>query len=57
MDTTGVTETGAPGAGSTSRGDRDGTSEGSGSQDSGGIPPRREHQAGSATPERGAPSN
>jgi len=57
MDTTGVTETGAPGAGNPPRGDRDGASEGSGSQDLGGSPSRRERQAGTATPERGAPSD
>jgi len=57
MDTTGVTETGAPGAANPSRGDRDGASESSGSQDPGGIPPRRGQQAGTATPERDAPSD
>jgi len=57
MNTTWVTETGAPGAGNTSRGDRDGASEGSVSQDHGGIPPRRERRAGSTTPERGVPSD
>jgi len=57
MDTTGVTETGAPGAGNPSRGDRDGASEGSGSQDPGGISPRQKRHAGTATPERGVPSD
>jgi len=57
MDTTGVAEIGASGAGNPSRGDRDGASEDSGSQDPGGIPPRRERQAGTATPERGAPGD
>jgi len=56
MDTTGVTETGAPGAGNTSRRNRDGSSEGLGSQDLGGIPPRRERRACSTPPERGVPS-
>jgi len=57
MDTAGVTETGAPGAGNPSRGDRDGATEVSGFQDPGGICPRRERHAGTATPERGAPSD
>jgi len=53
MDASGVTRSGAQGGGNTSRGDRDGASEGSGSRDPGGIPPRQKRRAGSTTSECG----
>jgi len=52
-----VTDSGAEGAGNTSRGDRDGASEASEAGGPGGIPHRTGDQAGSTASERGVPGN
>ena len=53
MNVPGVTWSGAEGAGNSSRGDRDGSSDGSGAVSPGGIPPRTGDRAGSTASERG----
>jgi len=53
MNVPGVTGSGAEGSGNSSRGDRDGASDGSGAVSPGGIPPRTGDRAGSTTSERG----
>jgi len=57
MDVPGVMESGAQGTGDTSRGDRDGASEGSGAGGPGAIPARTGDRAGSTTSERGVPGD
>ena len=53
MRVPGVTGSGAEGAGNSSRGDRDGASDGSGAVSPGGIPPQTGDRSGSTASERG----